>query len=36
VSWATAFRQSAFQVTSIMTTTGFVTADFETWLRCPR
>ncbi|HUT70295.1 MAG TPA: TrkH family potassium uptake protein [Desulfatiglandales bacterium] len=26
-----AFRRAAFQVTSIITTTGFVTADYETW-----
>ena len=26
-----AFRHAAFQVTSILTTTGFVTADFTTW-----
>ena len=26
-----AFRQSAFQVSSIMTTTGFATADFDLW-----
>ncbi len=26
-----AFRHSAFQVVSIMTTTGFATADFDTW-----
>lgn len=27
----TAFRQSAFQVVSILTTTGFVTADYNQW-----
>ena len=27
----TAFRYSSFQVVSIMTTTGFVTADYATW-----
>lgn len=30
-SLATALRYAAFQVASIMTTTGFVTADYETW-----
>jgi len=30
-SIAGAFRRAAFQVTSIITTTGFVTADYETW-----
>jgi trk system potassium uptake protein TrkH len=29
--FATALRQSLFQVVSIMTTTGFVTADFNQW-----
>jgi trk system potassium uptake protein TrkH len=29
---ATAIRTSAFQVVSIMTTTGFATADFDLWL----
>ncbi|NIS63186.1 MAG: TrkH family potassium uptake protein [Proteobacteria bacterium] len=28
---ATAFRYASFQVTSIMTTTGYTTADFERW-----
>ncbi len=28
---AKAFRYAAFQVTSLMTTTGYTTADFETW-----
>jgi len=28
---ATAFRYASFQVTSIMTTTGYTTADFENW-----
>jgi len=28
---ATAFRFASFQVTSIMTTTGYTTADFEKW-----
>jgi trk system potassium uptake protein TrkH len=28
---ATAFRYASFQVTSIMTTTGYTTADFEKW-----
>lgn len=26
-----AFRQAAFQVTSLMTNTGFITANFDTW-----
>ena len=30
-SWADTFRHSAFQVSSIMTTTGFATADFDLW-----
>lgn len=30
-SLAKAFRYAAFQVTSIITTTGFATADFDTW-----
>ncbi|UCG65966.1 MAG: TrkH family potassium uptake protein [Deltaproteobacteria bacterium] len=30
-SVAGAFRRAAFQVTSIITTTGFVTSDYETW-----
>jgi trk system potassium uptake protein TrkH len=30
-SLAQAFRYAAFQVSSIITTTGFVTADFDTW-----
>ena len=30
-SFMTAFRYAFFQVGSIMTTTGFVTANFETW-----
>ena len=30
-SWSRALRDSAFSVTSIMTTTGFVTADFDQW-----
>ena len=30
-SWAQALRDSAFSVTSITTTTGYVTADFDTW-----
>jgi trk system potassium uptake protein TrkH len=29
--WGRALRDSAFTVTSIMTTTGFVTADFDKW-----
>lgn len=30
-SFATAFRHAAFQVSSIITTTGFVTADYDKW-----
>jgi trk system potassium uptake protein TrkH len=30
-SWGRALRDSAFTVTSIVTTTGFVTADFDKW-----
>ena len=30
-SWGTALRDSAFAVTSIITTTGFITADFDQW-----
>jgi trk system potassium uptake protein len=30
-SWGRALRDSAFSVTSIMTTTGFTTADFDQW-----
>ena len=30
-SFADAFRYAAFQVVSLMTTTGFVTADYEKW-----
>src|SRR5215204_261051 len=30
-SWGRALRDSSFSVTSIMTTTGFVTADFDQW-----
>jgi len=30
-SWALALRDAAFTVPSIMTTTGFVTADFDEW-----
>jgi trk system potassium uptake protein TrkH len=29
--WPTALRDSAFNVTSILTTTGYVTADFDRW-----
>ena len=29
--WGRALRDSAFTVTSIMTTTGFITADFDQW-----
>lgn len=31
VSFPTAFRYAAFQVVSLVTTTGFVTADFNPW-----
>src|ERR671914_220316 len=31
VSWGTALRDSAFTVSSIITTTGFITADFDRW-----
>ena len=30
-NWFRSFEQSAFQVVSIMTTTGYCTADFATW-----
>jgi trk system potassium uptake protein len=30
-SWGTALRDSTFAVTSVITTTGFVTADFDQW-----
>jgi trk system potassium uptake protein TrkH len=30
-SWATALRDSGFAVASVITTTGFVTADFDRW-----
>jgi Cation transport protein len=30
-SWGRAFRDAAFTVPSIMTSTGFVTADFDEW-----
>ena len=30
-SWAQAFRDAAFSVVSITTTTGYVTADFDLW-----
>ncbi len=30
-SWGEAFREAAFAVVSIMTTTGYVTADFDGW-----
>ncbi len=35
-SWADTFRHSAFQVSSIMTTTGFATADFDLWPMLPK
>jgi len=31
VSWGETFRHAAFQVSSIMTTTGFATTDFDLW-----
>jgi trk system potassium uptake protein TrkH len=34
--WPAALRQASFQVVSIMTTTGFVTADFEVWHPLPQ
>ena len=30
-SWADTFRHASFQVSSIMTTTGFATTDFDDW-----
>lgn len=30
-----AFRHTLFQVVSVITTTGFVTADFTTWIKFP-
>jgi len=30
-SWESSFRHSLFQVVSVVTTTGFVTADFTSW-----
>jgi trk system potassium uptake protein len=30
-SWGRALRDSAFSVSSIITTTGFITADFDEW-----
>jgi len=35
-SWADAARFSVFQVASIITTTGFATADYELWLPLPQ
>ena len=35
-SWGRALRDSAFAVSSVITTTGFVTADFDQWTRRPR
>lgn len=35
-TWAEAFRQSYFQVSSIITTTGFVTANFDLWPQLSR
>lgn len=34
IDWHQAIRDSSFQVLSIMTTTGFATADFDQWLPC--
>ncbi|GIW40352.1 MAG: Trk system potassium transporter TrkH [Candidatus Binatia bacterium] len=31
LGWEKAFRQATFQVVSILTTTGYVTTDFEAW-----
>ncbi len=30
-SWGEAFRDAAFAVTSVITTTGFITADYDQW-----
>lgn len=35
-AWEPGFRAALFQVASIITTTGFATADFETWLPLPQ
>ena len=35
-SWLEAFRHSAFQVASIITTTGYATADFNLWPMFPQ
>jgi trk system potassium uptake protein TrkH len=35
-SWGEALRDSAFSVSSIITTTGFVTADFDKWDTSPK
>jgi trk system potassium uptake protein len=35
-SWGEALRDSAFSVSSIITTTGFVTADFDKWETSPK
>mgnify|MGYP001205282339 CR=1 FL=1 len=35
-SWADATRYSVFQVASIITTTGYATADYELWLPLPQ
>lgn len=34
--WGDAFRAAMFQATSILTTTGFATADFERWAPAPQ
>lgn len=35
-AWEPGFRTALFQVASIITTTGFATADFELWLPLPQ
>lgn len=35
-AWEPGFRAALFQVAAIITTTGFATADFETWLPLPQ
>jgi trk system potassium uptake protein len=35
-SWTDALRFSSFQVASILTTTGYATADYELWLPLPQ
>ncbi len=36
VDWGTAFRLASFQVASIISTTGYATADFELWPTLPQ